>query len=245
LGSPNGRNRVWGFPLLATHQKAASPLPASGTHVPEAPVCIIQCPLRQIRVHHLNQYLRFATRCGEGIRPLHPAREASRPPGPARGRNRKGWPPSPLSRLGPLQTDCRSPPRHSASGYGGIVSITSFLQKQAIAKIGGMDPIRKKEPCATQVPFTAITRCLRCCLHCHPHAGLPRRKTAGHVSPARRAAVRPAGEVRPGINHSRLYPVHSSDATLFYQFTVYSYLIVTDGTKGSHITLFIILRSYN
>jgi hypothetical protein len=74
-------------------------------------------PLRQIRVHHLNQQLRFANRRGEGLRPMHPAREASRPPSLARHRDRKGWSPSPLSRLGPLQTEyrntvewCRLPP---------------------------------------------------------------------------------------------------------------------------------------
>ncbi len=114
---------------MATHQKAASPLQASDPSVREASICIIQRPLCRIRVHHLNQHLRFATRCGEGIRPLHPAREASRPPSPARHRDRKGWPPSPLSRLGPLQTECHSPQRRSASGYGGIASITSFLPK--------------------------------------------------------------------------------------------------------------------
>jgi hypothetical protein len=70
----------------------------------------------QIRVHHLNQHLRFANRCGEGIPPLHPAREASQPPSLARRRDRKGWPPSPLSRLGSLQTECHSPQRRCASG---------------------------------------------------------------------------------------------------------------------------------
>lgn len=140
-------------------------------------------------------------------------------------RDRKGWSPSPLSRLGPLQTECHN---------GGMVSITSFLQKDKRSrKTCGMDLIRKKEPCTTQVPITAITRCLRCCLHCHPHAGPPPGKPAGHVPPARRPAMRPAGSVSPGFNHSRLYPVHPSDATLFYQFTVYSYLIVTGRTKGS------------
>jgi hypothetical protein len=35
------------------------------------------------------------------------------------------------------------------------------------------------------------------------------------------------GSVWPGINHSKLYPVYPRGAILFYQFTVYSYLIVT------------------
>jgi hypothetical protein len=142
LDSPNRRYRVWGLLLLATHQKAASPLPASDLAVSEAPLCIIQHLLRRIRVHHLNQHLRFATRCGEGIRPLHPTREASRPPSPARRQDRKGWPPSPLSRLGPLQTECHIPPRDSASGYGPIVSITSFLQKTSNRenRWNGFDP---------------------------------------------------------------------------------------------------------
>jgi hypothetical protein len=168
-----------------------------------------------IRVHHLNQHLRFANRRGEGIPPLHPAREAPRPPSLARRRDCKGWSPSPLSRLGPLQTECHN---------GGMVSITSFLQKDKRSRrTGGMDLIRIKEPCATQAPLTAITRCLRHCLHFHPHAGPPLyRNPTGRAPRACRATVRPAPWVRPRLNHSTLYPIHPNDASPFYQFTAYS-----------------------
>lgn len=46
MDPPNGRNHVWGLLLLATHQKAAPPLPASRISVWEALLCIIQCPAR-------------------------------------------------------------------------------------------------------------------------------------------------------------------------------------------------------
>jgi hypothetical protein len=136
---------------LATHQKAAPPLQAPDACASEAPLCIRQRPLRADPCPPCQPALEVRQQMWRGHPALAPRSEASRPPGLTRRRDRKGWSPSPPSRLGPLQTECHNPPQARRAAvrpflrlgvrWNGVAYLLS-PKKQAIAKNrwNGSDP---------------------------------------------------------------------------------------------------------